>query len=1329
MFFFFLINVCIISSQIIFFPSVKMEDHKRKNKKRNQNKRPTADQIKKLQNTAEQRKDINGVLEEKSNGTTSAEGYEDSHEPDLKVEKQESVEANGHKKNKKKIKQQKTKPGENESDTRSENGHIGQQVEHDHTNSNGVIPEAVIEKEDDDSQTKTKPASIDSETVAAVLETLSTQRNENHACSHPHSGTTSSCHQYHGDEAPTCSHHIQHHMSNINMGDLKIDFDVQKHLSPMSSPIGSNKEYFYKGFNVEQLDLVATEAHMESDRLMATEKIVQNNKAELLKQNDQFPIGNVDNRSGTQQPRENTQLPLDPKTLLKSMFGSDQHQVLPFEPDEMMKSMFGSKEGEAFNPHEMLKNMFGGGDNAPFNPNELFSSLVGREKGPANLGMNSPDSMENVLHGEKNSGAVLNTSDETMNSSVTSNSDQAFNPQVTIQSMFGGVDKNTNVPLNPNDLLRTMFEQSGDKGSINSNPARIFEAMLGAKADTNHTAPDPDDLPIIDNMFNQMNVIAQQMDPNMISGMSQIVAKMDPAFLMGVNNMVSSMMQGKGLDLQNLMQMKAKRLQQNKAELVECDVSPDQQKLDSQEDCLNQNDQNSKTVMQSTETNNFSVKMSHVFEGKYSNNMNTGEKAKGEEGQLLETINSSGQLYNNEEKTEPVMKCNFSFSSNTSEPTEESNTETPESTEQDDSTEKDTGEPKKVLRFVRDESIPELLENLTKTDTNKEVTTDRIEIKTSKFKAIINKVLKKEKRSVNGNVVSSIEVHEQRVEYQNNKGPSKTHKKEIDYEKLQHVKEPLEIRGRKETPSKGKEIIKKRSSEQNKNEKAAEIVTKMEKKSGESNKEDIKFIESTEQMIIDDNVEFNLESMNEIFTNLLQGRKMTQKTNNCDSNLENDNSNGSPGSTSTTSVPFEMIMKQNMSNLFNNLMGPDNPINKAMLSNETQNNPEVNKNVSNQNPADLFQNLQQVMMKQFASKNQDGSGPSEDSNIFESMTDMFGKMLPNKDENAIPDFQEFFSKQGNMTDILKMGEMLFGTYPIDHPTESSEGTGNTKEQIDDCEKNSRIETNHIKNEDSHENATTVPISKNVHQNDRTSVLLKQLLGDKFWSIRKKDNVLKENNAKSKSDKVIKKSKSKASADSSEIKTTESSVMDPSTLNKVDVPSTSTETLSLPVELQLELEKESPLVRMLHKRIQKDTKLQQFLKEKLKKDPKMQKFIQDRLQKDERIQKFMREKLSNDKALRQSFEEKFKNELGLTNIVPKFDDEEETNQKPSNDNNEEEKKTTEKIPDKKIGSEANKAKKDKAKTTAKKIHTGILFKTYAELTCLLVAIVYTAILCY
>lgn len=1299
-----------------------MEDHKKKSKKRNQNKRPTQDQIKKLQNTVEQRNNkVNGVLNEATHSTNSFKNYENSHKPELSVENHVSAETNGNKKSRKKIKQQKAIQKDNENGTETVNGHIeGQEVKNDHVNRNGVLHKVVIETVDGDSQAEENPPLINLETVAAALETVTSQTNESNACSHTSANVTSSCHQYHGGEAPMCSHHIQHHMNNINMGDFKIDFDVQKHLSPISSPLGSNKEYFYKGFNVEKLEAVNPETNLEGDKFDFSQKLIENNRTDIIEHiqesnsgskivdgNIQIPFGNVSSGTEISQSLKNIQLPFDPTALLKNMFADKQNQgVSPMNPDDMMKAMFGTNIGQAFDPQEMLKSMFRGGDkniNPPLNPAEMFSTMF-KKGGPGNTGVNQQD---------------------------------------VLKSMFGDEENQQTQPVSPKKFLINIFDQAGDKGGSNYNTRSLFDGMVGKK-ENDDTAPDPDDMQIPD-MFSQINAMSQQMDPNLISNMGQIVANMDPALLMGVNNMVSTMIQGGELNLQTLMQMKANRLQKNSTKVEECNVN-EPQKLDRQEKCLNEKDHNNmkENHVEPTQINEMSVKSSNLCEEKYATKTKEILKAEIEEETPTENNCSKGKGCNSKEEVEqPVMKCSFSFSSNTSEQMEESNIETKLSQQEDGDVEIKT-KPKKGIRFFREESVPELIENLTKTDTIKEVKIDQIEIKTNKLKTIINKVFRKEKKSVNGNIISSIEVHEQRVEYQNKKEPSTANfskMKEIDYEKLHYVKEPMEVKERKEMSSKAKDRMYQSSEQVNKGNETEKHENKV-KKTGESNKDDIRLIDNTEQMVIVDNIEFNLDSMNDFFTNLLQGKNVRQETTSSTSTQENNISSNSPGSVSTDNKTFQMMMQQNMSNnIFNKFIGQQNLLkNEASGPNEVQSDKtesldnvmslmlnaftplssEANKNPLNQtsNQAVLFQNLQQTLMQTFTPKNQeDGSKPYQ-GNIHESMTEMFDKMLSNREENSMPDFQDILSNEGNISEMLKVGEMFFGNNPID-PTRNAESIEKTAQTVRESQVENVAENT---SEENDEDITIVHVSKNVYQHERTSVLLKELLGENFWSIRKKDDLRDVQNSKFKSEKKNKKNKSKVTPNACEIKTTTSSDID----NCIEEPSTSARTL--PLELQRELEKESPLVRMLHKKIQKDTKLQHFLKEKLLKDPKMQKFIQERLQKDERIQKFMREKLSKDKALRKNFEEKFKNELGLTNIVPNFDDEEDVDEGPSDDNNEEQKKLTEESSDNKPENDVTKASKDSVETRPNQ-HIGLVFKTFAELTFLLIAIVYTAMLCY
>lgn len=390
---------------------------------------------------------------------------------------------------------------------------------------------------------------------------------------------------------------------------------------------------------------------------------------------------------------------------------------------------------------------------------------------------------------------------------------------------------------------------------------------------------------------------------------------------------------------------------------------------------------------------------------------------------------------------------------------------------------------------------------------------------------------------------------------------------------------------------------------------------------------------------------------------------------------------------------------------------------------------------SNPSQTEALTNLMGQLGSMLSDKTQNLDNASSAISPLQNINSIFEQMLgSNKlDEGLIPELFDMntfpdFQKPENIQEILQIGETLFGNSLFGpdlnlKSNESKQSASSSEKLIDNIntiQMGQETEQNEIiKNE-------SVP-SRNVFQEDRTSVLLKNLLGDKFWNIRKI------------------RTQSKHSIEP--ISTKELSKNPSSSQNKR--PSSSKKEKTKSKDLPDGLESENVFVQKLQKKIQKDSKLQIYLKEKLQKDPKMQKFIQEKLQKDERLQKFIRDKLSNDKELRKNFEEKFKSELGLTGIIPKFDDDDDDDEgmadtrkgKSDQQNNKEVKKvskrkdTTERqidVPnlendeDKKDG----KPKKDIIITTNEKTkRTLLLMKRYFELTFTIVGIIYLGLICY
>ncbi|KAL1449514.1 hypothetical protein WDU94_002014 [Cyamophila willieti] len=747
-----------------------MEDHKRKNKKRNHNKKPTPEQIKKLQNNIDQNEvKLNGVAENGVNkanhSNNSIKHAPESQENKVIVENQ----VNGENKRSKKKNKTKGKPNVNPNDNQTPTVNLnGIEKELEETKLNSSL-EKVEEKAQLVSAEETISENVNLDTP------VGTYTHEQNQCSPNHSPDSSPCAQYHSDEAPNCSDHIQHELNKVKVGDFKIDFDVQKLMTPMGTQSGaSNKEYFYKGLNIDKLEAINNEA----PETVSNEKI-KHDMMPNAKQTNEIPLDetvpqlrtpvNIDSlvKNMTGNSASKSSAFVNPDEMLKSLFGNVGNQNAGFiNPDEMMKNMLGnlgSQNSKLPNPDEMLKNMFGSNpnQNAAVNPKDLLNRVFG-----------SPDKQQT----------------------------SSINPEELMKNVFGTLGDQSSGPLNSNEMLKNII---GSTGQQSSNPVDL--PLDGLENPENHNvAPiNPDDMMknMLGNLGNpmdmlgQMNAMAQQMDPNMMNNMNQMMSNMDPAVLSGMTNMVAGLMQGGGLgaNIQSLMQMKAQKLQNLKKIEINEDQSPPK------------NENINKEVDVSTKC--FEINQTLETPPEDSKEFNKGSKDVDEKKDVEIPCNKIEKESENPE--EPVLKCSFSFSSNVS---EKSGDEMIEETETKDNLKEDSQiGPSKPKIFVREESMPELLENLIKVN-KEEVKTKKVEIKTSKFKTILSKVLRKEKKTVAGETsISTTEIQTQHVEYKKNKTLKKNEarKGELDYEKLHHVKEPMEVRERKEIkiiPRRAKDI-------------------------------------------------------------------------------------------------------------------------------------------------------------------------------------------------------------------------------------------------------------------------------------------------------------------------------------------------------------------------------------------------------------------------------------------------------------------------------------------------------------------------------------------
>lgn len=1250
-----------------------MEDHKRKNKKRNQNKKPTQEQIKKIQGNADQRKDnVNGTDEnEKKESITKPVLNEASSHSENEVARKPNIVNGEH--NGKEIKKpkRKNKQKENQKDSQDEDQKVNDQKQDlNQANINIIVDEVVknlpmAEKEPFQSMQGNTPEAEQNGGNA----TLSTQQL-------PSESTP--CHQFHNDEAPTCSHHIQHQLNNLKMGNLKIDFDVQKHLSPMGTQSdGSNNEYFYKGFNVEQLiagsngkDKVQTNGNLQQEELnsLPAKKTGDTKQNDQALQNPQHQMSDSSPETMLNNMLRNAAGGLDPNEIMKNMFGSAGISGEPPAQNKMTNNMTGSS-GAQPNPNDILKNMFGNSGPPPI-PKEMLEKMFANSSGAPN-----PNEMlKNMFGNGGNPGAVPNSND-------------------LLKNMFANGGGSETQP-NPNDMLKNMFGNS----STAPNPNELLKNIFGSSQNEDETMEiDPQA------MFGQVNAMMQNMDPNMMASMSQMMSNMDPTILAGMTNMVAGMMQGGGLNLQNIMQMKEKKSQGAKME--------------------------ENNVVENTKNHGDSQNI----------------RNKEPEASKLEI--SKEEKGDPKIQDEPALKCNFSFSSNSSEKTEGDDEDTSSEQEAPEQQNSEINEEKpvvpKIKRFVREESIPELLENLINVGTKKEVTEiKKVEVKTNKIKTILSKVLKKEKKVVAGDSsVQSIEIREHRVECQNIVIPNKTKtvEKAIDYEKLQHVKEPLEHPDTKAAhqKTKGKDFIQTSSKVKDIKDSVKDEESQF-KETGEQIQEN-QFLNPSGEKFKPQDFEFNPKNMNALFTNLLQDKKLGEiKSQDLDPNSVTTKNNQSESKTAFETVlsnmsnliqnggaengntPLENMMMQQ--NLFVNLMQTQNP--KVDLSKNG-----LTESITAQSP-DNIESMMSQMMGAFSSfksqGNDDNSNPfnlgdtmnkmmqmfnntnaSSSPNVLESISDMFNQLLPNNTTSSDLDMSTIMSNPENIKNILKMGEMIFGKSPFDLDGENSQPS-ESDESVNEQSSDKSIEEDNIK--------VNTP-SKNFYQDERPSVLLKELLGDKFWSIRKKRNDLAE---KSEVKSKINKNKQKENCKTRKVDNSVPVEKAESSTPKKVMKKSSEDSLN---DFNTDLEKESPFVRMMHKKLQKDSKLQEFLKSKLQKDPKMQKFIQDRLKKDEKFQKFIREKLANNKEMRENFQEKFKSELGLTIEIPDIDGD-----NASGDGNGQ------------VENHKDVGKSDEAETPnsngvqeegeKSKNHTNkLLMKKYAELTMMLCGIVYMGVLCY
>ncbi|XP_008470862.1 uncharacterized protein PF11_0213 [Diaphorina citri] len=1294
-----------------------MEDHKRKNKKKSQNKRPTQEQIKKIQTNVEQRKETktNGVTPVQADPATGSLKREAKAPNEIQVQIEHHANGIGREKKSKKKNKQNRKQNESESENTNANGHI----EEENKTQVDLVEKVVIVKE------AVEGTQIHAETVAAVIENI-TQSNGNGTCSQVDAGA-SNCLQHHTDEAPTCSHHIQHHLNNVKVADFKIDFDIQKHLSPVGTQFGSNQEYFYKGFTVENM----------ADKI--------NNG-----------LGESEDSS------------VNPEEIVKALLGN--REAAPPNPDEMLKSMFRNPTSPPFNPQELMKNMFGNQEKQAgnSNPDDLLKSMFGNQ-GTKQAGPSNPADVLKAMLGK----------DE--------NQVPPFNPQEMMKSMFGNQGKQQAGPSNPADMLKghqappfnpaeMMKSMFGNQGAAPFNPEEMMKNMFGNGP--SQETPDPDLNVNVEDMFGQMNAMAQHIDPNVMNNMSQMVANMDPAILSEVNNMAMSLMQGGGIQdsIQKLMQMKANRVKNNASKIVEMNHTEEsvelknnnselvgnergnnEQSSNQREDKKDKHDQGNENETEKKEINEISNK----FEGESKDVKEDGENVKSGKDKTSDDSNNGADT-----TSESFMKPSFSFSSNTSEKSEEDKIEDEGKKENDNSEEETEVVTRKTKRFERELSIPELIENLTKVDLKKEETKKEEErIKRNKLKAIFSKVLKKEKKIVEGSecISSSIEFHEHRIEYQTGKQPTKNKSqetKEIDYEKLQHVKEPLEVSGKRET-SGSKEITPQQSAVPVKNIK--EILKNKEantNETGETSQQKLSFTQELDKKNLDDYVEINPDNMNEMFQNLLQGKHRSAANNGPSEPVgSNQSINNNPLASllnnmtnlfETSGFNKDQILNLTgvegngpdiMSSMFSNLLQSDSSKGESSKTNDVSNTESAGKSASLEsvmsqmfvgmqtmssggnsdlseaisptgNPDNFLQNFQRTLMRQFNNNNEENGSDTPNVNLLQNMIEMFDKVMPNEDGNSVPDMNTLMGKPENFANILQMGEMLFGKSPlnlapnIDNSSENSKlEEGESQENVLNTDKNSE-------EEEVIEETTT--ISKNIYQEERTSVLLKKLLGEKFWSIRKKRNdLIPEENLKLKPVKS-KSEKKKSVTSSSETSIDKDLSKDPANSIPFDITSFS-------------MENQSPFVKMIQRKIQKDPKLQQFLKEKLRKDPKMQQIIAERMQKDERLQTFIREKLSKDKEMRKTFREKFKNELGLTNIIPKFedDDEDNINGDIAKETNDEDKNSTQ---EQHQDIKRNTKKEDKDENN-KKRYTIQLIKKYMELTVIMCGIITMGIICY